>query len=156
MSEHFRARRWPNFGEGMQAAKLEPVGWHAERRIERGGENAIKPDEVCECPHRASARPSGEPKHAACGIECGETLDIGLDPIGGRHGRCGPPLLRRPARSERREPKRARSVVEELSSMVGGDNRTSAGVGDRGELGEGRGGGVHGRVLRSVQRRHSG
>ena len=40
--------------------------------------------------------------------------------------------------------------------MVGGDNRTSVGLGDGGELGEGWGGGGHGRVLRSVQQRHLG
>ena len=68
----------------MQAAQLKPVGCFTERRVERGGENAIQLDEVCECPHRASAGPSGQPECAACGIECGEVLDIGLDPILGR------------------------------------------------------------------------
>ena len=176
MSEHFRTRLWPRFGQGMQAAQLEPVGWFAERRVERGGENAIEPDEVRECPHRASAGPSGEPECAACGIECGETSDIGLDPIGGRvvgdrltgtvNGHNDRPVVggadagrhcldRRPETNAEKR-KRARSVVEEHSSMVGGDNRTSVGVGDGGELGEGRDGGGHGRVLRSVQQRHSG
>ena len=175
MSEHFRARRRPRFGQGVQAAKFEPLRWIAERRVERGGENAVEPDEVRERPHRASARPSGKPEGAAWGIERSEALDIGFDSTGGRvegdglagtvDGHDDRPMVvradggrhcldRRPE-TQAEKGKRARRVVEEHESSVGGDNRAPVGVGNRGEFGEGRGGGGHGRVLRSVQQ-HSG
>ena len=176
MSEYFWARRRPRFGQGMQAAKFKPVGWIAERRVERGGENAVELDEVCECSHRASARPSGKPEGAACGIESGEALDIGLDSTGGRvegdrlagtvdgHDDRpvavgtdgGLPLPRPRPETNAEKRKRARSVVEEYLSAVGGDNRAPVGVRDRGELGEGQSGRGHGRVLRSVQQWYSG